>query len=190
MRHVLHLVAAVAVALLALAPPSDAQEKRAALVLGNGAYKEVAKLPNPPNDAHAIAAALGRLGFAVTEGYDLTNQEMVAKIRAFGRSLEQGGDVALVFYAGHGMQVAGRNYLLPIDAKLEREQDLRYEAVPLETILDEAQGAQRIRVVILDACRDNPFTARMVRSMGASRSALIGRGLGRVDNLASDTLIA
>ena len=165
------------------------KERRAALVIGNSAYRNSTPLPNPLKDARAVADALKRLGFAVTDGYDLTNAEMVQKLRAFGRSAE-GASVALVFYAGHGLQVAGRNYLLPVDAALEREQDLRYEAVALDTILDEAQPAKRLRIVILDACRDNPFAVRMARALGATRSASVGRGLAQVADIQTDTLIA
>lgn len=160
-----------------------------ALVVGNGAYVEAAPLANPPNDARAVAAALGRLGFEVIEGYDLDKRGLEAALRRFGERVPN-ADIAFAFFAGHGLQVAGKNYLVPVDAKLVREQDLRYEAVPMDTLLEEMQGARKVRIMVLDACRNNPFGDRMARSMGAGRSAAVGRGLARVEGLSVDTLVA
>ena len=112
----------------ALAAPPAA---RVALVIGNGAYQRVPKLPNPANDARAMAEALKKLGFTVIEGYDLTIEAMLDRVHDFGQAAD-GAEVALVFYAGHGLQLAGRNYLLPVDARLLRETDLRREAVEVE----------------------------------------------------------
>jgi TPR repeat protein len=161
---------------------------RVALVIGNGAYQRVPKLPNPANDARAMAEALKGIGFTVIEGYDLTIEAMLDRIHDFGQAAD-GADVALVFYAGHGLQLAGQNYLLPVDARLLRETDVRREAVEVEEILGEARQARRLRVVILDACRDNPFQAQMARSLG-TRSAIVGRGFARIDDVEADTLIA
>jgi hypothetical protein len=163
-------------------------DTRVALVIGNGAYQNAPALPNPPRDAKAIAEAMDRLGFEVIAGYDQTKEGMVRLFRQFGRAAEK-ADVAVVFYAGHGIQVAGRNYLIPVDAKLGREQDLTYETLAVDTALDEAAAARRLRLVILDACRDNPFTARMSRSMG-TRAFSVGRGFARIEDVPSDTLIA
>lgn len=160
-----------------------------ALVVGNGAYVEAAPLANPPNDARAVATALGRLGFEVIEGYDLDKRGLEAALRRFGERVPN-ADIAFAFFAGHGLQVAGKNYLVPVDAKLVREQDLRYEAVPMDTLLEEMQGARKVRIMVLDACRNNPFGDRMARSMGAGRSAAVGRGLARVEGLSVDTLVA
>ncbi|MBI1209238.1 MAG: DUF1036 domain-containing protein [Azospirillum sp.] len=181
------VAALVAAASSAMMDPAWA-DKRVALVVGNGNYQNAPRLPNPPRDAQAMAASLRRLGFEVIDGIDLDRDGMVKALRGFGQAVE-GADVALVYYAGHGIQVDGRNYLLPVDAKLGREQDLRYEAMPVDSVLDEARPARRLRVVILDACRDNPFGQRMSRSMG-SRSTLVGRGFARIDPAESDTLIA
>ncbi|MEI8393621.1 MAG: caspase family protein [Rhodospirillaceae bacterium] len=174
--------------ILSVTPVMAAAGKRVALVIGNGAYLQVPKLANPAADARAMAAALKSTGFTVIEGVDLALPAMLDRIHAFGQAAE-GSEIALVFYAGHGLQVAGRNYLLPVDAKLQRETDLRREAVEVDEILGEARQARRLRLVILDACRDNPFLAQMARSLG-TRSALVGRGFARIDDIESDTLIA
>lgn len=188
LRRVFPLFACFALAAVLGAVPALAAAP-VALVVGNGAYVEAAPLPNPPNDARAVAAALHRLGFEVIEGYDLDKRGLEAALRRFGEKVP-GADIALAFFAGHGLQVAGKNYLVPVDAKLVREQDLRYEAVPMDALLEEMQNARKVRIVVLDACRNNPFGDRMARSMGASRSAAVGRGLARVEGLGVDTLVA
>ncbi len=188
LRRVFPLYACFALAVVLGAVPALAAAP-VALVVGNGAYVEAAPLPNPPNDARAVAAALHRLGFEVIEGYDLDKRGLEAALRRFGEKVP-GADIALAFFAGHGLQVAGKNYLVPVDAKLVREQDLRYEAVPMDALLEEMQNARKVRIVVLDACRNNPFGDRMARSMGASRSAAVGRGLARVEGLGVDTLVA
>ena len=185
---VLMLVLALVAPSPGVAAPAASGDRRVALVLGNGAYESVPKLVNPANDAKAIAVSLQGLGFTVVEGYDLGLTPMLDRIHAFGQAAD-GAAVALVFYAGHGLQVAGRNYLLPVDAKLQKETDLRREAVEVEEILGEVRQAKKLRVVILDACRDNPFMAQMVRSLG-TRSALVGRGFARIEDVEADTLIA
>lgn len=188
LRRVFPLFACFALAVVLGAVPALAGAP-VALVIGNGAYVEAAPLPNPPNDARAVAAALHRLGFEVVEGYDLDKRGLEAALRRFGEKVP-GADIAFAFYAGHGLQVAGKNYLVPVDAKLVREQDLRYEAVLMDTLLEEMQNARKVRILVLDACRNNPFGDRMARSMGASRSAAVGRGLARVEGLGVDTLVA
>jgi hypothetical protein len=185
------LVLRIAVALLLLASPAAeaADGRRLALVLGNGAYIHAPPLPNPPRDARAVAGAFRRLGFDVIEGIDLGRAGLVGALRDFGRRAE-GAELAIVYLAGHGIQVKGENYFLPIDAQLQREQDLGYEAIGVDAVLGEAAGARRLRLVILDACRDNPFVARLQREMGASRSTTVGRGLKIIEAIAPDTLIA
>ncbi len=165
-----------------------APANRIALVIGNGAYQQAPKLPNPVNDARAMAGMLKGIGFTVVEGYDLTIETMLDRIHDFGQ-LANGADVALVFYAGHGLQLDGHNYLLPISARLLRETDLRREAVEVDEILGEVRPARRLRLVILDACRDNPFQAQMARAI-AGRSVSVGRGFARIDDVEADTLIA
>ena len=144
--------------------------KRIALVVGNGSYQGQSPLTNPPNDAKAIAAKLRQLGFQdVAEHYDVDLRAMSEAIKGFGDRAAE-ADWALIYYAGHGIEVAGANYVLPIDAKLARETRVQDEAISLERLLDKVRGARKLRLVILDACRNNPFLARMVRS-GATRSA-------------------
>lgn len=162
---------------------------RVALVIGNGAYLHGGALPSPVKDARAVAGALKRLGFRTIEGYDLTRPEMIRRVRDFGRAAE-GAEVALVYYAGHGVQVRGHNHLLPVDARPEREMDLNYDALALERILEEAGPARRLRILILDACRDNPFATRIAHTMGPAHAARVGIGLAPVQDVAADTLVA
>jgi TPR repeat protein len=154
-------------------------EKRVALVIGNSAYVHVAKLPNPRNDAKDIAAVLRRLGFEVVEGIDLDKPGMERSIRKFSASLD-GADVALFFYAGHGLQVNGQNYLAPVTARLDSEAALDFDMVSLNLVLRQMERAKRTNLVFLDACRDNPLLKDLARSMGATRSASLSRGLARV----------
>ncbi len=163
--------------------------KRVALVIGNSAYRHAEELPNPRNDATAIAAVLARVGFEVDLQTDLDQLGMQHALRDFGLKAE-GADAAVVYYAGHGIQVAGENYLLPVDASLERERDLLYEALPLNLVLGEVAQAQKLGLVILDACRNNPLAEHLRRALGPIRSRLIEDGLARVENLPSNTMIA
>jgi hypothetical protein len=154
------------------------RETRVALVIGNADYRNVSKLPNPPRDADAIAERLRRVGFATVQlSNNLTRDGMVAALRAFEREAEK-ADWAVVYYAGHGIEVGGVNYLIPIDAALKIDKDVHDEAVPLERVLSAIESARKLRLVILDACRDNPFMTSMKRSV-ASRS--IGRGLAQIE---------
>lgn len=143
--------------------PSGIQsEQRVALVIGNSAY-ESAPLRNPVNDARAMSKVLRGLGFEVTEKENLTQKEMKKEIQAFGQRIQKGG-VGLFYFAGHGMQVNGRNYLIPVGAQIEHEKQVEYEAVDVGNVLAEMDYARnRLNIVILDACRDNPF-ARSFRS--------------------------
>lgn len=166
---------------------ATAADKRVALVIGVSAYQNVAKLPNPSNDASAVAALLKSSGFSVVE----TKRDVgIAELRrAIGDFSEhaQTADVALVFFAGHGIEVDGTNYLVPADAKLARDFDIEDEALSLDRLLKAIEPARRLRLVILDACRDNPFAKTMKRTV-ASRS--VGRGLGKIEPTVADTLIA
>ncbi|HEX2448964.1 MAG TPA: caspase family protein [Methyloceanibacter sp.] len=170
-----------AVLILLVAGTSGAEaEKRVALVIGNASYEHVPALANPSNDAADIGSVLKSLGFEVVEGIDLKQNEMRETVRRFGEAL-QGADVALFFYAGHGMQVAGTNYLVPIDAKLAREGDLDFDAIRLDLVLAQMERETKTSIVLLDACRDNPMAQTLARSMG-TRSANIGRGLARIES--------
>jgi uncharacterized caspase-like protein len=162
-------------------------DKRVALVLGISAYQHVAKLPNPSNDADAMAALFRKAGFDVVE----TKRDVgIADLRrAVGDFSDkaQDADVAVVFFAGHGIEVDGTNYLVPADAKLARDFDIEDEALSLDRLLKAIEPAKRLRLVMLDACRDNPFAKTMKRTV-ASRS--VGRGLAKIEPTVSDTLIA
>ena len=152
--------------------------RRVALVIANSSYGSVGRLTNPANDGRAIAASLRRLGFAeVIERYDLTHAAMGTALKEFG-DRTVASDWAVVYFAGHGIEVNGTAYLIPVDAKLERDTHVADETVPLSRVLEKVESALKLRLVILDACRNNPFVSRMVRS-GVSRS--IGRGLGQIE---------
>jgi tetratricopeptide (TPR) repeat protein len=170
------------------AAPKAALGRRVALVIGNSKYRYANPLPNPANDAADISQVLRKLGFDVIEGRDLDRRGMEDRIRAFGRKLEAGADLALLFYAGHGMQVGGRNYLIPVDAKLERSGDLTLDTIELGQILAQMEAEKRVNLVFLDACRDNPLARSFARSLG-TRSASVGSGLAPVQS-AIGTLIA
>jgi uncharacterized caspase-like protein len=145
--------------------------ERVALILGNGAYRNAPVLPNAPADARAMAQVLRRLGFEVFDGIDLDRAATEALIHRFARELDD-AQVALFFYSGHGMQVAGENYLVPVDAKLEHEADLDFEAVPLRRIMSQLERSDRTSLVFLDACRDNPFLRRVASRSTGTRGGL------------------
>lgn len=175
------------VALLAGFSADACAEKRVALVIGNSNYLHAPKLANPTNDAGAVSVLLEGAGFQVVETRsDLGNSEMRRAIRDFSEKT-QDADMAVVYFAGHGIEVDGSNYLIPIDAKLERDIDVEDEAIALDRVLKVAEPAKGLRLVILDACRENPFAGGMKRTV-ATRS--IGRGLAKVEPATSDTLIA
>ena len=154
-------------------------ERRIALVIGNSAYKS-APLRNPAKDAQSMSAVLRGLGFEVTLVKDASLRQMQQAILAFGQKLQQGG-VGLFYYAGHGLQSRGQNYLIPVDAEIDSEAAVRVAAVPVDLVTDQmGDAANRINLIILDACRNNPFE-RSLR--GGSR------GLAAVD-AARGTLIA
>ncbi len=164
-----------------LAPAAGAQaEKRIALVIGNSAYQHTGELKNPRNDAADIAAALKRLKFEVFEGLDLDKRAMEVTIRKFALGLKD-ADVALFFYAGHGLQVNGQNYLVPIDARLEDASALDFEMIRLDLVHRNMERETKANLIFLDACRDNPLARNLARAMG-TRSGDIGRGLAAVES--------
>jgi tetratricopeptide (TPR) repeat protein len=160
-------------------PPID-PGRRIALVIGAGAYEKAARLANPVSDAEAMADALRGLGFAeVIEVRDPGRASLEQAVKAFGDKAEQ-ADWAAVFYAGHGIQVDGRNYLIPTDASLDNERHIEFETVSLDRILGSVAGAKKLALVILDSCRNNPFLSRMVRPGGRATRAL-GQGLAAIE---------
>jgi uncharacterized caspase-like protein len=178
--------ALAAAAFLLVSEPAFA-EKRVALVLGNSNYRNVAPLANPVNDSARIASTLKDAGFDVVDSRrDLPAAETRRALRDFADRARD-ADIAVVYYAGHGIEVDGSNYLIPVDAKLERDTDVYDEALSLDRVLLAIEPAKILRLVILDACRDNPFVKTMKRTL-ASRS--FGRGLAGVEPAMSNTLIA
>ena len=159
--------------LILLSPTTSlsAAEQRTALVIGNGAYKS-SPLRNPVNDASEFADALHNLGFSVILKTNADQRTMEESMRDFGKKLKSGG-VGLFYFAGHGLQVKGRNYLIPVDADLNSEADVKYESVDAGRVLAQMEEAENgLNIIILDACRDNPF-ARSFRSSD--------RGLAKMD---------
>jgi uncharacterized caspase-like protein len=166
-------------------------DKRVAFVVGNGTYKNVAALPNPPIDAKSMAGALRNIGFeTVTLAADATREKLIDALRNFTNEAEK-ADWAVVYYAGHGIEVNGQNYLIPVDAKLATDRDIQFEAIPLDQVLASLEGARKLKLVLLDACRDNPFTPQMRKTVAPEAAAVstaggnvstrsIGRGLGEV----------
>ena len=162
-------------------------DKRVAFVVGNGAYKNVAQLPNPPIDAKAMAGVLRNVGFEVVEGVNLTRDKMTEKLLDFGKRA-QGADVAVFYYAGHGIAISGTNYLLPIDADIKSEMDVKLgAAINIDLTLDQTMGDAKVKLVFLDACRDNPFAAKIKST--ATRSVSVGQGLAEMKS-GEGTLIA
>jgi uncharacterized caspase-like protein len=185
--HAIKALFWVLLAALLLLPADALADKRVALVIGNSNYVNVRRLPNPENDATAVAALFRNAGFDVVEAHNnMGGNAMRRALRNFSDTARN-SDIAVVYYAGHGIEVDGANYLLPTDVVLERDIDVDDEAISIERIVRILEPAKRLRLVILDACRDNPFVSKMKR-VSATRS--IGRGLARVEPQSSDTLIA
>jgi Caspase domain/Domain of unknown function (DUF4189)/Putative peptidoglycan binding domain len=170
-----------------LAGHSAFAEKRVALVIGNSAYQNVIRLANPSNDSQAMAATFKSAGFDVVElKRDLNASETRRALRDFSDTVRD-ADIAIVYFAGHGIEIDGVNYIIPVDAVLARDIDAFDEAIPLDRILTVIEPARQLRLVILDACRDNPFNKSMKRQIG---SRAIARGLAKVEPASPNTLIA
>jgi len=173
-------------ALLLFCEPASAT-KRVALVLGNSNYKNAVPLPNPANDAAALAATLKGAGFDIVDSrLDLPSTEMRRALRDFA-DIARDADIAVVYFAGHGIEIDGTNYLIPTDARLERDTDVYDEAFSLDRVLLAIEPARQLRLVIIDACRNNPFADKMKRTV-ASRA--VGRGLARIEPTTTNTLVA
>jgi surface antigen len=165
----------------AAAPPrTQLAERRVALVIGNGAYRHAGALANPRNDAADTAAALKRVGFETIVGLDVDRAGMEDAVIRFARAARE-ADVAMFYFAGHAMQHGGVNYLMPVDAKLRDEADLR-RIIRVDEIVADLQQAKNLRILILDACRDNPLAEEFKRSVGSTRGAPVQRGLAKIDS--------
>src|SRR5215213_11801430 len=173
---------------MVFAAHSAKAERRVAFVVGNGAYKNVQPLPNPSIDAKSMAGVLRNVGFDVVEGANLTRDKMTERLLEFGKKAE-GADVALFFYAGHGIAINGTNYLLPVDADLKSEMDVKLgAAINVDLTLEQTMGDAKVKLVFLDACRDNPFAAK-IKSNSATRSVNVQTGLAEMKS-GEGTLIA
>ncbi|MEM7748735.1 MAG: caspase family protein [Pseudomonadota bacterium] len=173
---------------VSLSGQSALAEKRVALVIGNTDYKHTSALPNASHDAIDMTTALSGLGFVVVGGVDLDRSQTVEVVRDFAKKLRN-ADVGLFFYSGHGLQVQGANYLVPIDAKLADETDLEFSLVRVDAVMKQMERNTKTNLVFLDACRDNPLSRNLARSMGRARSGSIGTGLARIKS-GIGTLIA
>ncbi|WP_346898703.1 caspase domain-containing protein [uncultured Roseibium sp.] len=169
----------LAAVLLIVSSFADARAERLALVVGNSAYGKNMELKNPRNDAQALSGELTDFGFHVIVGLDLTRNQFEDKIQEFARA-SRGAEAAIFFYAGHGIQVGSSNYLIPVDANIRDETDLEFETIRLNTIIGLMERKHRTNIVFLDACRDNPMSRSLARSMG-TRSLSVGRGLAPVE---------
>ena len=188
MGYVRHVLFCCCVVIVAFSMHPANAERRVAFVVGNGAYQHASKLPNPSVDAKAMAALLRNVGFDVIEGADLGREGMAARLGEFANKT-QGADVALFFYAGHGIAVNGKNYLIPVDAELKSELDVKLGAAfDIEATLDQTMADAKVKLVFLDACRDNPF-ADKIRSAARTRSVTVASGLAEMRS-SEGTLIA
>jgi peptidoglycan hydrolase-like protein with peptidoglycan-binding domain len=159
-----------------IAARTEMPEKRVALVIGNGGYSSVTPLPNPRNDAEDITLALSELGFEVLKGIDLSRDDMTRITKDFARKART-ADIAMAYYSGHGMQFEGTNYLVPVDVQIQDEYDLR-EMVQLSQVIQDTGQAQKLAMVVVDACRDDPLAKKVLaQSLGQSRSTSLGAGL-------------
>jgi len=170
------------------ASPPRPLGKRVALVIGNGNYANTVKLPNPPHDAAAIAGTLKALGFTVVLGTDLDKPGFERAIRDFAEDLPDADD-ALFFYAGHGLQVNGENYLVPVDAKVEDALSLKFELIRVDDVLQYMTSEAKVTIALLDACRDNPLSRSLSGKGNATRSLNMGRGMAPIDIQGAGALI-
>jgi hypothetical protein len=185
MRYLTVILSLICMVFTANAAKAD---RRVAFVVGNGAYKNVTQLPNPPIDAKAMAGVLRNAGFDVVEGINLTRDKMTERLLEFGKKT-QGADVAVFFYAGHGIAVDGTNYLLPIDADIKSEMDVKLgNAINVDLTLDQTMSDSKVKLVFLDACRDNPFAAK-IKAGASTRSVSVQTGLAEMKS-GEGTLIA
>ena len=180
------MIFGLCLAIGAMFSSAAAAERRVALVIGNSAYKNASTLSNTTNDSYSMEALFRSIGFdAVFSRTDLGVVDFKRTVREFLITAEN-ADIAVVYYAGHGIEIGGTNYLIPVDAKLSRDYDVDDEAIALDRIIWALQPVRRLRLILLDACRDNPFATKL-RSAG--RAASRG-GLAKLDEVSADTLVA
>ncbi len=172
----LGLLLALVLQLLAL--PAFAEERRVALVIGNSSYRNAQPLPNTLNDARDMAVALRKVGFEVVDGLDLDKRGMDQAVTRFAR-LARDADAVLFYYAGHGLQFNGENYLVPVEARVEDEVSVQYETTRLNDVITALGFARGVKIMVLDACRNNPFV-RQLASKQATRSFAVGNGLAPI----------
>jgi hypothetical protein len=185
MRFLIFALSVVGILVSADAAKAD---RRVAFVVGNGTYKNVTALANPPIDAKSMTGVLRNAGFDVVEGINLTRDQMTERLLEFGKKT-QGADIAVFFYAGHGIAVDGINYLLPVDADIKSEMDVKLgNAINVDLTLDQTMNAATVKLVFLDACRDNPFAAK-IKAGASTRSVSAQTGLAEMKS-GQGTLIA
>lgn len=164
-------------------------DRRVALIIGNSAYQNAPVLPNPSKDAKAVAAMFTKAGYDVVSAqYDLGNLDFKRAIRQFEDAAAD-ADIAVIYYAGHGLEIHGTNYLIPVDAKLKSDRDADDEAITLDRLSESIDGVKKLRVIILDACRDNPFGRTMKKERTAALRG-VNPGLGAVEVTGTNTLVA
>src|ERR1700682_3393783 len=178
-----------AILLMVLSPDPAWADKRVALIVGNSTYQTVPQLPNPARDASSVAKMFKDAGFdSVDVALNVGRLEVKRASRKFEATADQ-ADIAVVYYAGHGLEIGGVNYLIPVDARLASDRDADDEAIQLERLVSSADGAKRLRLIILDACRDNPFVTSMRRERKVATRAVVA-GRGQVAPTSTDTLLA
>jgi uncharacterized caspase-like protein len=183
-----YLTLIVALFCLLFSAESAFADKRIAFVVGNGAYKNVVQLPNPPMDAKAVAALLRNIGFEVIEGTNLDHKAMTDKLLDFGTKA-QGADLAVFYYAGHGIAIGGTNYLLPVDSDVKSEMDVKLKyGINIDLTLDQTLSSAKVKLVLLDACRDDPFEAS-IKENSPTRGVTLNQGLAEMKS-GEGTLIA
>ena len=182
------LILALSVLGILVSADTAKADRRVAFVVGNGTYKNVTPLPSPPIDATSMAGLLRNAGFDVVEGINLTRDNMTERLLEFGKKT-QGADVAVFFYAGHGIAIDGINYLLPVDADIKSEMDVKLgNAINVDLTFDQTMNAAKVKLVFLDACRDNPFAAK-IKAAAGMRSVSVQTGLAEMKS-GEGTLIA
>jgi hypothetical protein len=182
------LIAVLSIAGFLVSAEAALADKRVAFVVGNSAYKNAAPLPNPALDAKSMAKVLRSVGFDVVEGTNLARDKMTDRLLEFGKKA-QGADVALFFYAGHGIAVNGTNYLLPVDADIKSEMDVKLgSAINIDLTLEQTMADAKVKLVFLDACRDNPFATK-IKANSPTRSLSVQQGLAEMKS-GEGTLIA